>query len=238
MGFGILFFGYFLTYAFSLSNVYFFADIIGAIVMLYAFSKLAEYNTSYKSAFAVCVGFTLVCGFNAVGMMLRLYPENGAVDIAVNGLKLALSCVMHIIMFLGARGISLGADSPKLAKNAERQIAATAVYYIAALFTLAFSHVLGESMRYVSVALLVIRIGVFIFNLVFIYRCFGTFYSAEDEDREPKKSRFGFINKMNEKIDSLETGTKKYGEDSIRLAIEESAKLDNDPPKKHKKKKK
>ena len=37
MGYGTLLFGYFLTYAFSLSRVYFFTDIIGALVMLWAF---------------------------------------------------------------------------------------------------------------------------------------------------------------------------------------------------------
>ena len=50
MGYGTLLFGYFLTYAFSLSRVYFFTDIIGALVMLWAFSKLIAYNRYYRGS--------------------------------------------------------------------------------------------------------------------------------------------------------------------------------------------
>ena len=44
MGFGVLFFGYFVMFAFSLSTMYFFADIIGSVITAYAFTKIAQYN--------------------------------------------------------------------------------------------------------------------------------------------------------------------------------------------------
>ncbi|MCQ2455734.1 MAG: hypothetical protein MJ096_00080, partial [Clostridia bacterium] len=48
MGFGILFFGYFITFASALAKAYFFADIIGGALMLYAVYKLSDYSDGFK----------------------------------------------------------------------------------------------------------------------------------------------------------------------------------------------
>ena len=57
MGFGILILGYFLAYAFSISSVYFFADIIGTAIIMLAFSKLAQYNRYFVGAMGFALGF-------------------------------------------------------------------------------------------------------------------------------------------------------------------------------------
>ena len=75
MGYGTLLFGYFLTYAFSLSRVYFFTDIIGALVMLWAFSKLIAYNRYYRGAAASGIVFTALCLTGCVAMFARYQPE-------------------------------------------------------------------------------------------------------------------------------------------------------------------
>ena len=239
MGFGILLFGYFLTFAFSLSNYYFFADIIGAVVMLYSFTKLSEYNTYYKTAFWICSGFLVTCGVSAASLMLHLYEQGGTLAISVNIVKLALGFALHIIVFLGARGISLGAEAGKLVRNSERQMVMTSIYYISAFAVLVLNPLLRETERYISFVVLVYWFVTFIMNLAFIYKCFGILCPAEEDDNEEKRSRFGIINKMNDTIESIEKNTKKYGEDSIRLAIRETAKLDSGEVqhKKHKKKK-
>ena len=75
MGFGILLIGYFVTFAFSVSSYYFFADIIGILIMLYAFSKLSRYNRYFVDAMVPALGFLVLCAVNAASMMFRLYPK-------------------------------------------------------------------------------------------------------------------------------------------------------------------
>ena len=131
MGFGILFFGYFVMFAFSLSQMYFFADIIGAVISIFAFSKLSEYNKYYKYALLAGLVFTVFCAVNAASMMFKLYSPNGSADAIVDVLKALSAAAMHVFIFLGARGISLGAGAEKLAKNAERNLTTTMIYYAA-----------------------------------------------------------------------------------------------------------
>ena len=87
MGFGILFFGYFVMFAFSISQMYFFADIIGAVISIFAFSKLSEYNKYYKNAMIAALVFAVFCMVNAASMMFRIYPSTGTADTAVDILK-------------------------------------------------------------------------------------------------------------------------------------------------------
>ena len=234
MGFGILFFGYFLAFGFSLSKVYFFADIIGALIMLIAFTRLAQYNTYYKAAFGTGVGFILLSGANALSLVKPIYEPDGAVALCVNGAKLAVACIMLVIVLLGARGISGGAGDDRLVRGAERQIAMTVVYYVASLGVLAVSPFFADVTSYASIVLIIYYYVVFVMNLLYIYKCFATL-CPEDEDGSEKK-KHGVLDKMDDTIESITRNTKKYGEDSIRLAIDEVKKL---PPKnKHKKKKK
>lgn len=235
MGFGVLFFGYFLAFGFSLSKVYFFADIIGAVIMLFAFTRLAQYNTYYKASFGVGVGFILLCGVSAARVVMPIYPSGGAIDICVSGLKLAAACVMLVITFLGAGGISGGAGEERLVRASQRQITLTAVYYVLALGMLAVSGFLGNAAAYVGFVLLVYYYFVFVTNLVFVYKCFATLCPADEDE---KKDRNGVLDKMDYTIESITRNTKKYGEDSIRLAIDEAAKLEKNGSHHHKKKKK
>ena len=99
MGFGTLIFGYFAMFAFSISQAYFFADIIGALIAIYAFAKLAEYNRWFTYAMVSCLGFMVFCGVNAASLMFHIYEPTGNIDFFVDIAKEAFSCAMHIFMF-------------------------------------------------------------------------------------------------------------------------------------------
>ena len=101
MGFGILLIGYFVTFAFSISSYYFFADIIGILIMLYAFSKLSRFNLYFVDAMVPGLVYLVLCAVNAAAMMFKLYPMDGTADLVVDILKTAAACVMHVFIFLG-----------------------------------------------------------------------------------------------------------------------------------------
>ena len=128
MGFGLLFFGYFLTFAFTASKVYFFADIIGCVIMLAAFAKLAQYNRYYTSAVVSTVVFTLFAFSSAMLLLFRVSAGEG-VETALDVTKALSSCALHVFMFLGIRGISKGAECEKLVRKAEWSLCMTSVYF-------------------------------------------------------------------------------------------------------------
>ena len=223
MGFGTLFFGYFVMFAFSLSKVYFFADIIGAGITLYAFSKLSEYNRYFVAAMWGCLTFLLMCAVHAASLMFELYDPAGAVVITVNVAKTAAACAMHVPMFLGMRGISVGADADKLVRTSERNLVLTMVYYALYLLVLAASPLLNDATQYISTVVYLYHIVCILLNIVLIYKCFGILCPADEDENEKKRSRFAIVNKISDKVDAIDEERVRYREESVRLANEEAA---------------
>ncbi len=233
MGFGILLFGYFIMYAFSISQVYFFMDIVGAFVVLYAFSKLSEYNRYFIGAMGGALAFLLLCAVNAVSLMFSLYDPAGNVALAINLAKAVASCALHIPMFLGTRGIALGADSVKLVRNTERNLTLTAIYYILYLLVFAASPLLGDTTQYVSTVVYLYNIVCIFLNLALFYKCFGILCPADEDENAKKRSRFAWVNKISDKVDSIDEERTRYREESVKLAMEEADRRVAEKKKKH-----
>lgn len=237
MGFGTLFFGYFVMFAFSLSNMYFFADIIGALITAYAFTKLAQYNKYFNSATIATLIFLLFSAVKASNMMFDIYPE-GIVANVINLLRYVSAAVVHVYMFLGARGISLGAGAEKLSKKAERNLTMILLYYVAYLVITNISFSDEVLYSYLNLMLLLYWLVCLLFNLAFIYRCF-TFLAPADEDiSEKKKSRFKLVNMMDEKMDEIEEKKQQYRMESMKMALEEAEKAEREKKKHYKQPKK
>lgn len=237
MGYGTLLFGYFLTYAFSLSRVYFFTDIIGALVMLWAFSKLIAYNRYYRSAAASGIVFTALCLTGCVAMFARYQPE--WFTLLLNCLKAAASCTLHVFTLLGIRGIAKGADAPKLAETALRNLVMTGLYYVLYYVVLVTSPLYPDMVSYISFVVYLYWFVAFFCNLVLFYRCFGTFYPADGDPMTwEKKSRFAIVNKLNAKFDELDEKANAYRRESMEMAMEEAKRRAEEKEKHPKKKKK
>lgn len=237
MGFGILFFGYFLAFAFSISKVYFFADVIGGIVMLYAFTKLMQYNRYYVGAIYSTALFTLFSTVSAIFLTLKI-SSGSVVDMALNVAKAVSACVMQICIFLGVRGISLGAECGKLVNKSERSIKLTSAYYIISLFVLFTGSFYDEIASYISVWVYIYWWVCFILNLALIYQAFGMLYSEDEELAEKKRSRFKIINYINDKMDAFEENSNRYRRESMEMALDEAERLHKDNGHKKSKKKK
>lgn len=209
--------------AFSLSQVYFFADILGAFVTLYAFSKLSEYNRYFVAAMWSGLAFLLLCAVNAASLMFDIYDMTGAVATAVNAAKAVAMCVTHVLMFLGMRGISMGAGAERLVKNTERNLVLTMVYYVLYFVVLFASPLLGTATQYISTVVFLYDAVCIFLNLVLIYRCFGILCPADEDENVKKRSRFAIINKISDKVDAIDDERVRYREESVRLANEEAA---------------
>ena len=238
MGFGLLLFGYFIAFAFSLSKVYFFADIIGALIMMYSFTKLSEYNLYYKSAMWAVFVFIAACGTNACAVLLKIYELDSRIGLLVSTVKLFAACAAHILIFLGARGISLGADDTKLASQCERQLVMSVIYYLAAAAVLLIGGRAGEFGAYMNIVLLVYWFVCFVMNLAVIYTCFGKLYPADEDITKPKRSKIELFNKMSDKFDEFDDRSNAFRRESIQMANDEADRRVREKQNKAKNKKK
>lgn len=224
MGFGLLLFGYFLTFAFTISEAYFFADVIGALVMLYAFTKLAEYNRYFKGAAGAGIVFTLLA--LTAGVLLSLHKlENGStMDIVLDIAKALSALVLHICVLLGTRGIATGAECPGLAEKALRNLVMSITYYVLYFATLLLSLVIPDTISYISLLVYFYFWVCLIVNVLLFHSCFGMLYPAEGDPMENRRSKIPLFNKLSDAFDKVEEKKTAYRKQSMELALEEAEK--------------
>ena len=234
MGFGILLIGYFVTFAFSISSYYFFADIFGILIMLYAFSKLSKFNRYFVGAMVPALVYLVLCAVNAAAMMFRIYPMDGTADFVVDLLKTVTACVLHVLIFLGTRGISLGAYSKKLADKTQRSLVATMIYYAASLGIVLISLFAEFQTQYVSTVVYLYWIVCIVLNIALFYHCFGILIPADEDEDAVKRSKFELINRINDKFDSFDIKSNEYRKQSMQMAMDEAMKRAEDKKKNQK----
>ena len=242
MGFGLLLFGYFITFsfAFSLSDICFIVGIIGTPVMMYAFVRLSEYNLYFKTALWSAFVYLAACALELSAMLLHFYDVTGPVGMIVSTVLMLAACVTHVLVFLGARGISLGADDTRLVTKCERQLVMSVIYYAFAVAAMVLGGRLGEFGSYVNMVLLIYWIVCYVLNLIVFYKCFGSLYPADEDQSVPRRSKLGFVNKLNDKFNEFDERSDSFRRESVRMANEEAdrrvSEKKNHPKKKKKKK--
>ena len=238
MGFGLLILGYFLTFAFTISQAYFFADVIGALVMLYAFTKLSEYNRYFRGAAAAGMVFTLLALTSGVLLSMHMLTTEGVLDIVLDAAKSASALVMHVFMLLGTRGIAEGADCGKLADRAMRNLVMVITYYVLYFGTLIAASFLPAVGSYISFLVYIYFLVCLVLNLLLLHTCFGMLYPAEGDPMENRRSRVPLFNKVSDAFDRLEDKKNAFRKESMELAMEEAEKRAAEKAKKYGQKKK
>lgn len=222
MGFGLLLIGYFVTFAFSVSQNYFFADIIGALIMIFAFIKLNQYNKYFSYSLIASVVFAILCAVNASSLMFEIYSTTGTLDMVVDTSKQLAACFIHVFIFMGTHGIAMKAASDKLVKNTDRSFSMTMIYYAFSVLVIVLSPYLGDYVQYASAVVYLYWLVCILFNLILFYKCFAILCPADEDENEIKRSRIAIINKINDKIESMERKSNEYRAESMKMAIDEA----------------
>ena len=238
MGFGLLILGYFLTFAFTISQAYFFADVIGALVLLYAFTKLSEYNLHFRSAAVAGIVFTLLALAGGIMISMHMLTSEGILDILLDIAKSVSALVMHIFMFLGTRGIAQGAECTGLAEKTMRNLVLTVTYYVLYFLTLLLSLAAPAIVSYVSFLVYLYFLVCLVLNLLLFHTCFGMLYPAEGDPMENRRSKIPFLNKLSDAFDKVEEKKTAFRKESMQMAMDEAQKRAAEKEKKYGAKKK
>ena len=226
MGFGLLFVGYALAFAFSISASsngasgetvsavpYFFSDVIGGLLMTYAFSKLSAYDKKFRVAFASALIFSIVSVYGAVNRFV-IISESSLLSKVYEGLAAASIIGLHFTMFFAiisiARSVGLSKIATKTRRNLIVMILYFTVYTLTALSSAFLESKFQDAVRYIYLFLTVFQFVWLLMNLILIGSCVK-WIADENEGLEPAdKSRLKKLySSWSEKEDKIFTPKEK-----------------------------
>lgn len=203
MGFGTLFFGYFL-----LLNIYYysFTDLIAALVMAIALQKLMTVNVPFKKAFYA----SLVLGFvGAVELVLgfidMFFPTLDMASIMpyIDIPRYIIVAILTLLIFSGIEEVSREVGLSVLAARAHiSMIFSIIVYFVSSILAVPFTSGV-IAVKVLATAGVIIQFTTFFIvclNLYVIHKAYAKICMPEDNeiDTDDAPSRFGFINRHRE----------------------------------------
>lgn len=203
MGFGTLFFGYFLLLNVTYNS---FTDLISALIMATALYKLSSVNKPFKNAFFASFLFAAVGLFELVIAFISMFAPT--VDTASFSEYLFVPryfviCLLTLLILWGIESVAREVGLPALANRAK-----TAVYFTLPIYTIAaalevpvITTLIGAKIFVVVGSLTLISTFVIVLiNLVTVYRAYMRICMPEDRDNDitDEPSKFEFVNKYRE----------------------------------------
>lgn len=203
MGFGTLFFGYFL-----LLNItyYTFTDLISALISALGLYRLSAVNRQFKSGFYISLVFAGIglaeLVFQFIAMFDTAYDISAALSYTAAPRYVAVAALTLLIL----TGIENVADEVGLSELAKRARISAPVnlilYCLLAILEIPGLEALINTavLYYASVILLVLSLVATAINLVTVYRAYMKICMPDDVDNsiEEKPSRFSFVNRHRE----------------------------------------
>lgn len=203
MGFGTLFFGYFLL----LNITYFtFSDLIAALIMAMALYKLSTVNQHFKNGFFASVAFA-VLGISelVIGILEMFYPTKLISELIeyITIPRCFIIAVLTLFILLGIESVADEVGLSQLARRAHRSLPFVLVIYAIAAVLEVPLLLSAVGVKILAVASAVTLIAIFALvavNLLTIYKAYMKICMPDDVDNEvaDKPSRFEFINKHRE----------------------------------------
>jgi len=205
MGFGTLFFGYFL---FLNITYYSITDLIASLIIAMGLYKLSDVNTPFKNGFYSSFLLSAVGLAELVIQMIGIFNPRMDTEAIISYVSMPRHFIIAIITFFILQGIQSVADEvglKLLAKRARNSIPVSLTVYallvileVPALQMIPFLSI--KALIIISVLVLFAAMIIVIVNLVTIYKAYMKICMPDDVDNDvpDKPSRFGFINKHRE----------------------------------------
>lgn len=217
MGFGILFIGYIFMSLFSLNPFGDIAQLLGFSIILFALFKLSPYAKNFKIAKYVTVPLVLACAFSSVTTIIQKLGVEISLGIGFEQIfSLAFAVlffIFHLFLLFGIREIAKFTELPKISEKAIRNFIVGAFYFVLTFAGSLDTPFKEDFAKYFGMPTLVIGLIWYALNIVLIYSAYMWICLEGDEDMERKRSKFEFVNKLNDAFDKKE-------EEAIKSTIE------------------
>ncbi len=203
MGFGTLFFGYFLLLNIAYNT---FTDLIAALIMAMGLYRLSTVNRPFKNALIASVIFAVIGLAELIlGIAHMFYPSNLATEILsfVAPARYFSIAILTLFIFKGIEEVSVEVGLEALARRARISMPVTLVIYAASAVLEVPIFETSSALKLLAIASAITILATLVIvavNLVTIYRAYMKICMPEDKDNDSpdKPSRFEFINKHRE----------------------------------------
>lgn len=227
MGWGLLFFGYFLEYVLGMNAMFApFIHVIGCALMIAGAKGLSRYCHSFKrvwvSAWALMVPAVLRTLVDLNTLFSWNIPFVGDIlKTAAHWANLYLMVLFHVFLALAVKELALRVGVSKNAVRAVRNLVMMAIYVVLVLIQTIFP--VEAVLRVLYPVMLIAQLIWVICNCVMLYSCYMRIAPANESDTRPP-SRFAFINRMRAAFDSREQkaieADRAYHADNAKRAME------------------
>ena len=225
MGFGILLAGYFMTYLMSVSLFGYLIRFMGYGLMLYSFTKLKEYNKAFTlplAASGVMLVITLADVYAKLGqflyenLLINSFSLPAGFERVVGYIDDAFVLVFHACLLFAIRKIAKDTEDEKIAYATVRNFVFIAIYYVIYAVTLLPIASIEEFKKYFSLPVMLFYFAWIILGVVLLISCYARICDESDVDMPYKKSRFAFINKLNEKEQKASEENAAYAKQKMK----------------------
>lgn len=203
MGFGILFFGYCITYIMALNPYGVLFRLFGYVLVVLGCKKLGEYEPRFKRAGLLGVSLLVLTVVQVVSFAFDYAYENlliandlfpTVIDDVIFYVNLALVCSFHIFLLLAIRYIARDTESDKIQSAAVRNLFFVCMYYFMVLLAYVPSPIQEPYSKYLALPLFMLNIVWLILNVILLFSCYAKICDESDVEMEQKPSRFEFVN--------------------------------------------
>ncbi len=201
MGFGTLFFGYFLL----LNLTYFgYTDLLAALIMLMGLYKLTAVNGKFKIA-AILSGVFAV--FGAAELFVNLFStfspafKEETILLYITPARYVLIAIISEYILFGITEVAAEVGIKPLYYKAKLYSKISLIaFLVAAVFDLPLlSFIPAKALMIISVFILLFLFCIEIVNLTIIHKAYAKICMPEDLNyKAGKRSRFDFVNKFRE----------------------------------------
>ena len=197
MGFGILFFGFLITYLGAITPLYVFTYTIGAIIILYSLKNLIAENKAFLTAVIITVALELV---SVAELVFFALDKQGKAYSILGTIQTYMSIVLAFVLLLAIYKI---AKSVGLIKIQSKVIVNFFFVGIGIVFSILASVLSDKSYaNYIALVAIFAQLLYVVFSLVIIFNFYVIICYAGDEDMSNQNTGFTFLNTLNSKLNS------------------------------------
>lgn len=231
MGFGLLFIGYALAFAFNISASslgsegtvlssipYFFSDVVGGLLMTYAFSKLSAYDKKFRFAFVSALVYSVLSIVGAVNRFV--FQSTGTTLLKLLEALIAVSIIaIHFTLFSAIISIARSVGLNKISFKARRDLIVMILYFTFYSLTLLFRSRLERAYpsaaKYIYLFLTIFQFVWLFMNLILIGSCLKWIGEEGEDlvDTKPSKIK-KFYSAWSEKEDRIFTPKEKRNDNN------------------------
>lgn len=223
MGFGILFIGYAITFGSAFFSMYFFADIVGCLVMIVSLVMLMQYQRSFKYS-AMAAGVLIMIYAAAAAMRMMGYGSAGdGVEAALMGEQIYVwvqyavsvtALLFDLLLLMSIARLAREVDLPEIAGRCRVWLIVLGVYFaLWIFFSTLQEQILAASVRVYNVlgsGLNLFHAVWLVMMVVILLSCLKWIAPAEVVEAEQRGESIGdnAITKLGEKLIEIENRAK------------------------------